>query len=55
MLPEPCHVRVLMSLSDTGGRPVNSGCTRACDHRKNREVQFIYQIMNQQIIPEHTA
>ena len=26
-----------------------------CDHRKNREVQFINQIMQEQVVPEQTT
>ena len=55
MLPEPCQVRVWMSLSEIGGRPLNSGYAFARNDRKGREVELVDQIVQQQLIPENPA
>jgi hypothetical protein len=34
---------------------LEQGYPLACDDWKSREVQFVYQIMRQQVVPENTA
>src|SRR5712691_5939798 len=54
MLPESAQVRVDSSLSETGGRPENSGIP-ACDYREDGQVQLVHQVVDEQAVPELPA